>query len=84
MARDAQGQAQDVIEAFGKAVRTLREHAGLSQEELGFRCGLDRTYISGIERGTRNPTLKVIHQIARGLEVALSDFFKRAEEHLED
>lgn len=83
MARDSQGKAQEVMEAFGQAVRTLRERAGLSQEEFGFRCGLDRTYISGIERGIRNPTLKVIQQLAGGLDTTVSDLFRSAEKHMD-
>ena len=51
--------------AFGASVRARREELDLSQEELGFRSELDRTYISGIERGVRNPTLKIIGRIAK-------------------
>ncbi len=49
--------------------------AGLSQEAFADRCGLDRTYISGIERGVRNPTLEVINVIASGLQIELKDLF---------
>ena len=56
-----------LCKAFGAAVRARREELELSQEELGFRSQLDRTYISGIERGTRNPTLKVIGRLAKAL-----------------
>ena len=55
--------------AFGAAVRARREELDLSQEELGFRSELDRTYISGIERGVRNPTLKIIGRIAKALGI---------------
>lgn len=48
----------------------------MSQEAFADRCGLDRTYISGIERGVRNPTLEVICVIANGLHVDLSTLFK--------
>lgn len=47
----------EYLTAFGRAVRRQREELAISQEELGFRSELDRTYISGIERGVRNPTL---------------------------
>lgn len=67
------------LEAFGEAVRERRHELGLSQEELGYRCGLDRTYVSGIERGVRNPTLKVIWQLADGLEVDASALLRSAE-----
>ncbi|WP_338564913.1 helix-turn-helix transcriptional regulator [Erwinia sp. E_sp_W01_6] len=45
--------------------------AGLSQEAFALKCGLDRTYVSGIERGLRNPTLEVIAILARGLGIEM-------------
>ncbi|WP_073981011.1 helix-turn-helix domain-containing protein [Erwinia sp. ErVv1] len=56
---------------FGRRVKQLRLQAGLSQEAFAHKCGLDRTYVSGIERGLRNPTLEVIAIIARGLEMEI-------------
>jgi transcriptional regulator with XRE-family HTH domain len=56
-------------------VRKERLKLGISQEELGFRTGLDRTYISGIERGERNPTLVNIGRIAKGLKIELPELF---------
>lgn len=56
-----------------------RRELGLSQEELGYRCGLDRTYVSGIERGVRNPTLKVVWRLAGGLDVEASELLRSAE-----
>ncbi|MBV5270204.1 MAG: helix-turn-helix transcriptional regulator, partial [Afipia sp.] len=46
-----------------------REYRGWSQEELAFECGLHRTYISGVERGVRNPTVLVLQKIAKALKV---------------
>ncbi|WP_074439151.1 cell morphology transcriptional regulator XreR1 [Photorhabdus australis] len=60
---------------FGQRVRYIRMASGLSQEAFADRCGLDRTYISGIERGVRNPTLEVINVIASGLQIELKDLF---------
>lgn len=60
---------------FGQRVRKLRLEAGLSQEAFADKCGLDRTYISGIERGVRNPTLEVIAVIAEGLGIELCVLF---------
>ena len=57
---------------LGRNVRARREKLGLTQEQLGFETGLDRTYISGIERGTRNPSLDVIVKIASALETSPS------------
>jgi len=56
--------------------------AELSQEALGFRCDLDRTYVSGIERGVRNPTVWTIRRLALGLDTTASQLLKRAEEKL--
>lgn len=58
---------------LGKKLRTLRTDAGLSQERLGEITGLDRTYISGIERGVRNPSLRNIEKLARALKVSVSE-----------
>jgi len=57
---------------FGDKVRSERAKQGLSQEQLAFKTGLDRTYISGIERGRRNPSLKNIGKIAKALKTDLS------------
>ena len=66
---------QMLVQAFGAKLRQLRQASGLSQEELAARCELDRTYIGGIERGERNPSLKNIYLIAAALDVAVSDLF---------
>ena len=60
------------LKALGAAVRAAREEQGLSQEELGFEADLDRTYISGIERGVRNPTVTTLLRITRALDAELS------------
>lgn len=59
----------DVRRRLGVNVRRLREARGLSQERFGFESGLDRTYVSGIERGVRNPTIVVVEKIANALGV---------------
>lgn len=55
--------------AFGATVRRLRADKGYSQEGFADACGLDRTYIGGIERGERNPSLKNLIKIARTLSI---------------
>lgn len=56
--------------AFGLRLRELRLESGWSsQEDFAHHVGMDRTYVSGIERGRRNPTLDVIVRLASGLEV---------------
>ena len=61
---------------FGNRVRQQRIKLGLSQEQLGFKTGLDRTYISGIERGERNPSLKNIAKVSKALKLGLSALFQ--------
>jgi len=61
--------------AFGGAIRAIRMRHEVSQEALALKCGLDRTYISGIERGTRNPSLTNILRIADALEVSPVELF---------
>ena len=62
---------------LGQRVRELRLAEGWSQEELGSRCGLDRTYVSGIERGVRNPTLSVMESLVAGLGISVGDLFPK-------
>jgi len=59
----------DMRQTVGKNVRKLRDKRGLSQEELAFETDLHRTYISGVERGVRNPTVLVIERLATALKV---------------
>lgn len=61
--------------AFGARVRYLRLSSSLSQEQLADLCSLDRTYLGGIERGERNPSLKIIVQIAKALRVPAAELF---------
>lgn len=60
--------------AFGERLRDLRQERGwASQEAFAHHVGLDRTYISGIERARRNPTLDVIVKLTHSLEVTPSE-----------
>lgn len=68
------------LEAFGLIIRRARRDLGLSQEGLAARAGLDRTYVSGLERGRRNPTLTTQVKLAHALGRALSDLVREAEE----
>jgi transcriptional regulator with XRE-family HTH domain len=60
---------------FGERVRELRKEQGLSQEGFADMCGFDRTYISGIERGVRNPSLSAIEALAMALGVTVAELF---------
>jgi transcriptional regulator with XRE-family HTH domain len=57
---------------LGQAIRTQREQLGISQEKLAEQCGFDRTYISMLERGKRNPSLLNLLKLARGLKTSVS------------
>ena len=61
----------DVRQVFGANVRRIRQERGLSQEDFGFAAGIDRTYVSGVERGIRNPSLVLAAKFAKGLDVPL-------------
>ncbi|WP_099115057.1 MULTISPECIES: helix-turn-helix domain-containing protein [Xenorhabdus] len=67
--------SNNIRSLFGQRIRYLRKEAGMSQEAFADKCGLDRTYVSGIERGVRNPTLEIIYVIANGLQIELTDLF---------
>jgi transcriptional regulator with XRE-family HTH domain len=66
-------------QAFGRAIRELRDERGMSQEDLAHRCGVDRSYMGGIERGERNVSLRNIFRIADGLGVSTPELFDRYE-----
>lgn len=59
----------DIRKQVGLNVQRIRRTRGWSQEELAFESGLHRTYISGIERGARNPTITVLKELADALGV---------------
>jgi transcriptional regulator with XRE-family HTH domain len=67
---------EDVRIRFGKALRKRRHKLGVSQEEFADLCGLDRTYVGGIERGERNLALLNIEKLAKALKISLSDLFR--------
>lgn len=58
----------DVRDRLGANVKRAREEAGLSQEQLAFEADMHRTYISGIERGRRNPTVVIVERLAAALK----------------
>jgi transcriptional regulator with XRE-family HTH domain len=70
----------DLVARFGLAVRAARRERGWAQEQLSEAAGLDRTYVSGLERGQRNPTLTTQERIAVALGRTLWELVKVAEE----
>ena len=67
----------DIRIRFGRAIRRIREEQEINQEEAAERCGLHRTYYSGIERGVRNVSLVNIEKVSKGLKTSLHDLFSR-------
>lgn len=69
-------KADDILAQFGQRVRDLRKAKGFSQEGFAAECGLDRTYMGGIERGERNLALRNINLIANTLKITISELMK--------
>jgi transcriptional regulator with XRE-family HTH domain len=67
-------------EVFGRKIRFHRNQLGLSQEELAFKAGLDRTYIASVENGKRNVSIETIHKFLSALQISFSDFFADVKE----
>lgn len=70
----------DIRRQVGLNLRKYRDELGLSQEGLAFECGLHRTYVSGVERGVRNPTVTVLAKIAKALKVEPSKLLEPVRE----
>jgi transcriptional regulator with XRE-family HTH domain len=69
---------------FGDVLRRLRIKKGLSQEKLAGECGLDRTFISLLERGLRQPTISTLFKISAVLEIKNSSLIKEVENKYEN
>lgn len=69
-------------EVFGNLIQNIRKNKSISQEKLSEKTGLDRTYISLIETGKRNPTLTSICKIAKALDIKASELIRLYEEKL--
>lgn len=63
----------DIRKQVGRNLRRLRLECGLSQEALAFEANIARNYMSGLERGVRNPTVLILDRLARVLKVSVSD-----------
>lgn len=61
---------------LGKRIQFLRQNKKMSQEDLALECGVNKNYLSDLERGCRNPTVKILAKIASGLGISLSELFK--------
>ena len=74
---DLETMPLDIRIRFGRAIRRVREQQQINQEEAAERCGLHRTYYSGVERGARNVSLVHIEKIGKGLKTSLPKIFER-------
>jgi transcriptional regulator with XRE-family HTH domain len=70
------GTEVDLTGLLGAAIRERRTFLRISQEELAVRSGLNRTYLSDVERGARNPSIKTIEKIAQALQVPVVKLFE--------
>lgn len=72
---------EQILSAFGATLRAYRQEAGLSQEKLAAKAGLDRTYVGGAERGERNVALINIVRLAEALGIAPADLVSLSPSH---
>ena len=68
---------------FGLVLKRIRKEKGFSQESLANTADIDRTYVSDIEKGKRNISLRIIEKLCNTLQVSLSDFFNQIENYNE-
>lgn len=62
----------NIKELVGRNLKRYRREAGFSQEALAFECDIHRTYVSGVERGIRNPTITILSKLARPLNIPVA------------
>ena len=77
MTRPRGSTVSEILERFGKKLRSVRTGKGISQEELARQSGLHRTYVSSVERGERNISLANIAKLAGGMGVRMGDLMPR-------
>ena len=68
--------ANDVSSRFGRRLRELRQKNALTQSDMARKFGIDRSYISDVERGRTSISLPILEVIAMGLRISLSDLFR--------
>lgn len=75
------GRNKNLHRIFGKVLKEFRKQVGLSQEQLGLACDLDRTFISLLERGLRQPSLTTLFLLSDKLKVPATSIIQRVEEN---
>lgn len=68
--------------AFGRVLRTVRREVGLTQEQLALAADIDRTFVSLIERGERQPTVRVLFKLAAALHVSAARLIQMTEDQV--
>lgn len=66
----------ELMKAFASEMKSRRGVLGISQEELAHRCEVNRTFVAKIELGQNQPTLTVMHKLAKGLEMDLPELLR--------
>ena len=79
MKKNSSKEIKSIKKSFGLILQQLRKERGLSQEDLGYKNGYHRTYISLLERGQKSPSLQTIFQMAKALSVTPSEIISRVE-----
>lgn len=69
----------DIKDKVGQRIKELRHELGLSQEALGNKAGVDRTYVTDVENGRRNISVELLEKLITALEVSFQDFFTTKE-----
>jgi len=72
-----------LFKIFGQVLRKLREDKKISQEKLAEYCDLDRTYISLLERGLRQPTLTTIFSLSKALDIQPSEMIEKVQAQID-
>jgi transcriptional regulator with XRE-family HTH domain len=76
MKENNQPVSLDVLSQLGKRIMYLRKERHLTQLQLSLDCGLSKSYLSDLERGQRNPTVKILNRLALALDVTIEELFR--------
>lgn len=69
----------DIKQKVGQRIRQLRKELNISQEALGLKAEVDRTYVTDVEAGRRNVSLEILERLIKALNISLTDFFSAKE-----
>jgi len=69
----------DIKDKVGQRIKELRHELGISQEALGNKAGVDRTYVTDVENGRRNVSVEILEKLIAALEVSFQEFFTAKE-----